>query len=1388
MRAVTSEEGEGPWSDIGDGMANRPPNTNTLFLVDYSSAWGRYYVVPLPKFFEDADSDSLAYSTSSTNQGLVNVWMSGSALNFKMLNPGTATITYGAHDPYGGYVSRTVIYTTTGNVARSVPENSSAGTSVGAPVSGHPYPSDAVYTYTLSGDAVDSGAFVIDAATGQISVKQGATLDYETKSSYTGKVEWTVLGEASVANVTITVTDLEAGKPDTPLVTRTASAVAMNPALDVAWTAPAANGTTITSYEAQYRVKVADGEEANAWTDYTIDDGNDGQTKTLPATTTSINLPDLTAGTTYEAQVRAVTSDEGEGPWSDIGDGMANRPPNRILVQDTYHEMSPGKYGRGKVWSNAVDAGGFTDPDGDTLTYETASDNGAVARGEIRTTDGKREFRTVLRHPVTKYVAITLTVNDGYGGTNFLKVHLKGTRNETWSVNENSNARTVVGRLFSRTASNPQADANSLSLSGFPAGLLTIDADRTGQVRVANGATLDYETTSSYTGKILYTAGGVDAVVNITINVTDLEAGKPGTPTVARTAFSEPTNPALDATWTAAAANGTTITGYEAQYRVKVADGETANAWTLYEYEDPDNAGSQISLLAATATTVNLPDLDAGATYQVQVRAVTSDEGEGPWSDIGEGTANTPPTTAGTDLADATIALATATDYLINDKFTDADSDTLTYSASSAHTGVVTAAITGNDSDILTATAVNPAASVITYGVSDGYGGYASRSVTITGQSSVTRSVAENSAAGTAVGAPVTGAPYDDGDDQTDDALTYTLTGDATNAFVIDSSTGQISVKTGATLDRETTSSYTGAVEYTVQGQAATVAVTIEVTDLAAPPAPAAPAVSHATSDPTTILSVTWTAPDTSATLPVTDYDVQFRLKTDASWTDHDFTGTGTSTELTALTKDSAYQVRVRASNVEGTGGWSSLGEGATQPENTQPKFSKLTAAREVSENAPAGTAVGDPVTAMDMEGHILSYSLKSPSSLFNVDPATGQLTVATGASLDYETKSVYTIVVTASDGLSLVGLVDHIVDAENTVTIRLADVDEPPPAPAAPSVVRSATSPGSALNVSWTAPDVTGKPALTGYAISYKVASESQWTQLAHSGLQTRTTLTGLRTATAYDVSIRAINDEGASPWSDAGRGATAGATLPTLPPPTPPSPPPAEPTPEPTTTPTPEPTTTPTPEPTTTPTPEPTTTPTPEPTTTPTPEPTTTPTPEPTTTPTPEPTTTPTPEPTTTPTPEPTTTPTPEPTATPTPEPTTTPTPEAPAPTATPEASAPAATAEATATSTPTAPAPVPTPTPQAPAFHLMPAPIREIILDSQSSEFQPPAAPPPAPEFAYRRAIVFTAMRKLVATLPNPIAIPALAVTSLEVFYADRVQVGPPQAPPKKARAPP
>ena len=91
-----------------------------------------------------------------------------------------------------------------------------------------------------------------------------------------------------------------------------------------------------------------------------------------------------------------------------------------------------------------------------------------------------------------------------------------------------------------------------------------------------------------------------------------------------------------------------------------------------------------------------------------------------------------------------------------------------------------------------------------------------------------TRDVAENSAAGTAVGMPVTATDADTGD-----TLTYSLSGTDAAAFDIDSGTGQISVGASTTLDYETKTSYSVTVTATdPDGSTDSVDVTINVTNV----------------------------------------------------------------------------------------------------------------------------------------------------------------------------------------------------------------------------------------------------------------------------------------------------------------------------------------------------------------------------------------------------------------------------------------------------------------------------------------------------------------------------------------------------------------------------
>ena len=88
---------------------------------------------------------------------------------------------------------------------------------------------------------------------------------------------------------------------------------------------------------------------------------------------------------------------------------------------------------------------------------------------------------------------------------------------------------------------------------------------------------------------------------------------------------------------------------------------------------------------------------------------------------------------------------------------------------------------------------------------------------------------------------------------------------------------------------------------------------------------------------------------------------------------------------------------------------------------------------REVAENTVSGENIGTVITATDVDGDTVTYSLGGvDAAVFGIDTNTGQL--KTGAALDFERKSLYTLIITASDG----NLTDTI-----AVTINITDVEE---------------------------------------------------------------------------------------------------------------------------------------------------------------------------------------------------------------------------------------------------------------------------------------------------------------------------------------------------------
>ena len=124
-----------------------------------------------------------------------------------------------------------------------------------------------------------------------------------------------------------------------------------------------------------------------------------------------------------------------------------------------------------------------------------------------------------------------------------------------------------------------------------------------------------------------------------------------------------------------------------------------------------------------------------------------------------------------------------------------------------------------------------------------------------------------------------------------------------------------------------------------------------------------------------------------------------------------------------------------------------------------------------------------------------------------------------------------YIVVVTATGGTG-----GRALTAEQTITVTVTDVNEPPGKPDPPTVSNETDN---SLTVTWTEPANTG-PAITDYDVQYRTGSGSflPWT---HDGDGATSTITGLDVNTRYEVQVRATNDEGTGEWSSSGSGATS-------------------------------------------------------------------------------------------------------------------------------------------------------------------------------------------------------------------------------------------------------
>ena len=205
-----------------------------------------------------------------------------------------------------------------------------------------------------------------------------------------------------------------------------------------------------------------------------------------------------------------------------------------------------------------------------------------------------------------------------------------------------------------------------------------------------------------------------------------------------------------------------------------------------------------------------------------------------------------------------------------------------------------------------------------------------------------------------------------------------------------------------------------------------------------------------------------------------------------------------------------------------------------------------------VTNNPPAFTTGADfstnehqrfsfQVTAMDPDnGDEVTYAITggADQGLFLSNATTGLLAFPTlydhENPADADSNNVYLVTVTATGGTGARALT-----TDQAITVTVTDVDEPPSAPATPTVLASPGKSDSLL-VGWTAPGNTGKPDIESYDLQYRKGTTGNWIDGPQDETGTTATIDGLDADSLYQVQVRATNEDGDSLWSSAGSGTT--------------------------------------------------------------------------------------------------------------------------------------------------------------------------------------------------------------------------------------------------------
>ena len=695
---------------------------------------------------------------------------------------------------------------------RTVNENAAAGAPVGSPVAAEDQDNDDL-TYVLGG--ADASTFSIDSSTGQISVAAGASIDFETKSSYSVTVTASD-PSATSDSVTVTISVNDVNEPPTTPSGATAIEYAENGTGAVErFTSSDPEGDSLSwtlSGDDAYDFTIAQGalsfvsspdfegpadRDLDNVYDVTISAGDTaGKTSSIDVTVTVTNVDE--AGT-----VTLSSEQPGEG----VSFSARLADPDNIRSTISWQ------------WSRSTDAaaGWVAIPNANSGIYVPS----VVDVGHyLQATATYRDAESATADKTASAVSANAVL--GRPEINIAPDFLEDDPTSR-SVNENAAAGAAVGNPVA--AEDANGDLLNYTLGGDDAASFTIDS-ATGQISVGASTILDFESRSSYSVSVTatdpdglsdsigvsITVNDVDEAPSITAVSTDMEYAENGTDPVATFAATDP--------------EGVTPIGWELSGNdsdnFTIADGVLSFSASP-DFENPADQGldnvhnlsigardttANITWLAVTVTVTNVDEAGAVTlstgqpTEGVRITAQVSDP-DHITSRISWQWARSADGTSWTDIEDATSAIYTpgredGNHYLRATASYNDREDAIATKTASAQT----------DAPVIPVERPNQPPAFVD---SDPTG----------------RSVNENAATAAPVGAPV------DAQDPDDETLVYTLSGDDADAFDINSATGQISVAEGTALDFETDNSYSVIVTVAdPSGASDTIGVLITVTDV----------------------------------------------------------------------------------------------------------------------------------------------------------------------------------------------------------------------------------------------------------------------------------------------------------------------------------------------------------------------------------------------------------------------------------------------------------------------------------------------------------------------------------------------------------------------------